>query len=527
MTSITFRRRARLGTALAALALSLGTVAATPAVAAPRAGTFKPTGQVLLSTGEGQMVTLPSNVSDVWTSNPGVADVYVTNPRQINLFGKEAGEATVIATSSNGSVVYSTNVRVSQNITSVNEMLRAAMPASNIRVMNVGQLAILTGTVASPDESAQAAQLVSAMLNPGVDMTKDSGTCKICVINRLTTATPLQVSLKVKIAEVSRSLVKEIGINLLANGSDVSVMSGEGIFLPPAGVVPEAGKDATGQIIRAVTGTTIGLRKSLLGLDLISRLQLSEADGLVTTLAEPTLTALSGETASFLAGGEFPVPISSSLGSVTVEYKQYGVGLAFTPIVLADGRISMRVRPEVSELSSEGSVKLGDFVIPALVTRRAETTVELGSGQSFMIAGLLRNSNTNDINKAPFLGDLPILGALFRSTKYRRAETELVIVVTPYLVRPVSANQIALPTDGYRSANDPQRILLGQEHDGRTGERRPEPSAVPARTVGPAVDGVGTNQPAASVQRPANTAQAQANTAQAPANGARPGFDFQ
>ena len=482
MTSITIRRRARLGTALAVLALSLGTVAvATPAAAGQRAGTFKPSGQVLLSTGEGQMVTLPSSVSDVWTSNPAVADVYVTNPRQINLFGKEAGEATVIATSSNGSVVYSTNVRVSQNITSVNEMLRAAMPASNIRVMNVGQLAILTGTVASPDESAQAAQLVSAMLNPGVDMTKDSGTCKICVINRLTTATPLQVSLKVKIAEVSRSLVKEIGINLLANGSDVSVMSGEGIFLPPAGVVPEAGKDATGQIIRAVTGTTIGLRKSLLGLDLISRLQLSEADGLVTTLAEPTLTALSGETASFLAGGEFPVPISSSLGSVTVEYKQYGVGLAFTPIVLADGRISMRVRPEVSELSSEGSVKLGDFVIPALVTRRAETTVELGSGQSFMIAGLLRNSNTNDINKAPFLGDLPILGALFRSTKYRRAETELVIVVTPYLVRPVS-NQLALPTDGYRAPASGDMVLEGQSYRGVSGPAATSIAPAPAMT---------------------------------------------
>ena len=217
MTSITIRRHARLGTALAALALSLGTVAAaTPAAAGQRAGTFKPTGQVLLSTGEGQMVTLPSSVSDVWTSNPGVADVYVTNPRQINLFGKDAGEATVIATSSNGSVVYSTNVRVSQNITSVDEMLRAAMPNSSIRVMNVGQLAILTGTVASPDESAQAAQLVSAMLNPGVDMTKDSATCKICVINRLTTATPLQVNLKVKIAEVSRSLIKQIGVNLLS-----------------------------------------------------------------------------------------------------------------------------------------------------------------------------------------------------------------------------------------------------------------------------------------------------------------------
>ena len=162
---------------------------------------------------------------------------------------------------------------------------------------------------------------------------------------------------------------------------------------------------------------------------------------------------MSGETASFLAGGEFPIPISQALGAVTIEYKQYGVGLAFTPIVLADGRISMRVRPEVSELSNEGSVKLNGFNVPALTTRRAETTVELGSGQSFMIAGLLRNANTNNIDKAPFLGDLPILGALFRSTSYRRDETELVIIVTPYLVRPVSG-QLALPTDGYRAPTD-------------------------------------------------------------------------
>ena len=226
MTSIKIRSRAHLGTAFAALTLSLGTVGATPATAGQRAGTYKPTGQVLLSVGEGQMINLPSNVSDVWTSNPSVADVYVTNPRQINLFGKEFGEATVIATSSSGAVVYSSNVRVSPNITSVDDMLRAAMPYSNIRVMNVGQIAVLTGTVASPDESAQAAQLVAAMLNPGVDMSKDGATCKICVVNRLRTATPLQVNLKVKIAEVSRSLVKQIGVNLGSPAGRPSCWSG-------------------------------------------------------------------------------------------------------------------------------------------------------------------------------------------------------------------------------------------------------------------------------------------------------------
>ena len=264
---------------------------------------------------------------------------------------------------------------------------------------------------------------------------------------------------------------RQIGVNLLGQSGDFSVSQGEGIFVPKFGEVPEEGKDATGQILRSVLGTTLGLRKSILGLDLITRINLAEADGLVTTLAEPNLTALSGETASFLAGGEFPIPISQSLGAVTIEYKQYGVGLAFTPIVLADGRISMRVRPEVSELSNEGSIKLNGFDVPAITTRRAETTVELGSGQSFMLAGLLRNAQTNNVDKAPFLGDLPILGALFRSTRYRRSETELVIIVTPYLVRRVSG-QLALPTDGYRDPTDVQRVLEGQTFVGPARGRR-------------------------------------------------------
>ena len=477
MKSNTNRSRARLGTALAALAIGLGSItAAAPVSAAPKAGTFRPSQQVLLSTGEGQVVRLPSSVADVWTSNPAVADVYVSNARQINLFGKESGEATVIATAANGSVVYSANVRVSQNITSVDQMLRAAMPQADIKVLNAGQIAVLTGTVASPNEAAQAEQLVSAMLNPGVDMSKAGAMCKVCVVNRLNTATPLQVNLRVRIAEVNRNVTKSLGINLLSrdttSGFQFGVAQGNaGTFgSPAAGDTPAVAKG----FAAIAGGTTLGAAGRLFGLDLIGTLDLAAKDGLVTILAEPNLPALSGETASFLAGGEFPVPISQSLGAVTIEYKQYGVGLAFTPIVLADGRISMRVRPEVSELSNQGSVKTGDFIVPALVTRRAETTVELGSGQSFMIAGLLRNSNTNDVTKAPFLGDLPILGALFRSTQYQRSETELVIIVTPYLVRPVS-NQLASPSDGYRTPTDAQRVFLGQSYTGQSG-----PAAVPA-----------------------------------------------
>ena len=468
--------RARLGTAIAALAIGLGTLsAAAPALAQPVPSTYRPTRQTLLSVGEGQMINLPRTVTNVWTSNPDVADVYVANPRQISIFGKAFGEATVIATGSDGSVVYGSSVRVSQNISSINDAIRAAMPDSNISVTSVGQIAVINGTVASPQDAAQAEMLVRSVLNPGI---KEGDALKILPVNRLKVATPLQVTLKVRIAEVNRSLLKQIGVNLFSSDPTSGFKFGIGQGDPTAsgGSPFSVGSLATG-------GTTLGAAGKLFGLDLSGAIDLAQKDGLVTILAEPNLTALSGETASFLAGGEFPIPISQSLGAISIEYKQYGVGLAFTPIVLADGRISMRVRPEVSELSNEGAVKLNDFLVPALTTRRAETTVELGSGQSFMIAGLLRNATTNDINKAPFLGDLPILGALFRSTSFRRSETELVIIVTPYLVRPVSG-QLTTPADGYRAPDDGQNQFLGQTFKGVSGARAPV--AVPAPAVAPA-----------------------------------------
>jgi pilus assembly protein CpaC len=458
-------RRARLTTALAALAIAApATVMQAAPALAQSTSSYKPSRQLLLSVGEGEMVNLQKNVANVWTSNPDVADVFVNSRRQINVFGKAAGQATVIATASDGSVVYGAMVRVSQNISSVNEILRAAMPGTDITVTPIGQVAVMNGTVSSPEEAAQAQAIVTSLLNPGK---KEGDVLDIMPINRLRTATPLQVTLKVKIAEVNRSLLKQIGVNLLSqdltSGFQFGIAQGGGIH-----IADPTDPDDTTRVIRNAIGSTLFGSGKLFGLDLLGSLDLAETDGLVTTLAEPNLTALSGETASFLAGGEFPIPVSQSLGTVSIEYKQYGVSLAFTPVVLADGRISMRVRPEVSELSSEGSIRLNGFDVPALTTRRAETTVELGSGQSFMLAGLLRNNNTNNIDKAPFLGDLPIIGALFRSTSYRRQETELVIIVTPYLVRPVSG-RMALPTDGYRAPTDPERVLVGQNYMGASG----------------------------------------------------------
>ena len=477
--------RARLGTALAALAMGLTAVAApAPALAAPpkayTSGTYRPTAQVALSLGEGQMINLPRSVSSVWTSNPKVADVYVNNARSINVFGKDNGEATIIATAADGSVVYGAQVRVSQNLPSINDVMRAALPESDIRVMSIGQTAILQGTVASPEDAAFAAQLASSQLNPGVDMSKEGAMCKICVVNRLKVATPLQVTLKVKIAEVSRDLLKQIGVNLFASDPTGGFKFAIGQGSPMSNGNPF-------QVTTPVSaGTTLkAMLPHVFGLDILSALDLAETDGVATILAEPNLTALSGETASFLAGGEFPIPVSQSRDAISIEYKQYGVGLAFTPIVLQDGRISMRVRPEVSELSDAGSVSIGGVQVPSLITRRAETTVELGSGQSFMIAGLLRNSNSNSIDKAPFLGDLPILGALFRSTKFRRQESELVIVVTPYLVRPVSS-QIALPTNGYRAPTDAEINWEGQTFKGVSGGAVRVPAPAPGMAGGAA-----------------------------------------
>jgi pilus assembly protein CpaC len=472
-------RKYRIGTAFAVLAMGLASVGPAAPAAAQAPGSYKPSNQMLLSVGEGQMINLGKAVADVWTSNPEVADVHVTNARQINVFGKDAGEATVIATAANGSVVYATSVRVSQNITSVNQMLRAAMPESSISVTTVGQMAVLNGTVASPADGAQAESLVRALLNPGVDTTKDGAILKVVPVNRLKVATPLQVNLRVRVAEVNRSLLKQIGVNLLTStrGSfQFGVAQGQGISLPPVTCTTNC---APARVIRNAIGSTLSGAGSLFGMDILASLDLAETDGLVTTLAEPNLTALSGETASFLAGGEFPIPVSQSLGTISIEYKQYGVSLAFTPIVLEDGRISMRVRPEVSELSSEGSIRLNNFDVPALVTRRAETTVELGSGQSFMLAGLIRNNTTNNIDKAPFLGDIPILGSLFRSTSFRRQETELVIIVTPYLVRPVSG-RMALPTDGYRAPSDGTRLLEGQSYSSQGQRPAAQPAPAPA-----------------------------------------------
>ena len=511
-------RRAGLRTAIAA-ALTAGLMAATPGSSALAQGTLAPANDVTLSVGTGRMVRPSGQVAEVFVADENIADVHASSPSQIYIFGKAAGNTTVYATDRSGRVVYSANVRVGQNLGSVSQMLQVAMPEADITATPMNGMVLLTGTVAQPSDAAEAERLVKAFVGASVE-----------VVSRLRTATPQQVYLQVRIAEVSRTLARDIGVNLASfdqsGGFQFGVAQGRGFFTQhtPGGPLAVGGttvSQGSSLITAATTGTTLGAAGRLLGVDLLSSLDLGEQTGQVVTLAEPTLVALSGETATFLAGGEFPIPIPQSLGTVTIEYKQYGVGLAFSPTVLENGRISIRVRPEVSELSATGSVRFNGFEIPSLTTRRAETTVELGSGQSFVIGGLMRNSNSNSINRTPGLGNIPILGALFRSTRYRREETELMIVVTPYLVRPVSANQVVLPTDGYRNPDEASRLIVGTMNASRN-EPRPMPTAAEPRTVRPGVT-TGAATPPAADRQAGGSAPATQPAATAPA---RPGFNF-
>lgn len=429
-----------------AAALSLAAMA-TPATQAQDTTITSAASSLNVGVNKGTLIRLERSMTDVFVANQKIADVQVRSDRLLYVYGVGAGETTIYATDGAGRIVYSANVRVAQNIDQIRTMLGLAMPGAAITVNSMNGMTLLTGTVANPEEVEEATRLVKTFVG-------DSQ----AIVNKLQTATPAQVNLRVKFAEVSRSLVKELGLNLQAVGRNAG--GGINFFLG-------RGRDF---VIEGAGGSTLTARPDatsifgdarFLGMDVLGMIDALEQDGLVSLLAEPNLTALSGETASFLAGGEFPIAVSDGNGGIHVEFKQYGVGIAFTPTVLDGSRISLRVRPEVSELSEAGAIRLDNISIPALTTRRAETSIELGSGQSFMIAGLLRNRVGTTQDKTPLLGNLPIIGALFKSDRYARDESELVIIVTPYLVKP-SNTRLALPTDGLAIPNDAERWLLGK-----------------------------------------------------------------
>ena len=386
-------------------------------------------------------------------ANPEIADVQASGDgSSLFLFGKAPGSTSVIALSAGNQPLATYRVTVTPPISGLKQRLATELPDNRVSVESTPTALILSGEVASPVQAQHAVEIAKTYL--GKDQT---------VVNRMSIAVGTQVNLRVRVAEVSRTVTKELGFNWeslfnigaftlgIATGRDAHHGSRND---PPRG--PMARRPCP-------SDTTHNNADINVVIDALA------TDGLISVLAEPNLVALSGEAASFLAGGEFPIPVAQRDDELTIEFKKFGVSLDFVPTVLSGNRINMKVRPEVSELTDAGAIEINGLRIPALSVRRAETTVELGSGQSFAIAGLLQNTSRTNVDKVPGLGDVPVLGTLFRSSRFQRNETELVIVITPYIVRPVSqATALAVPNDAVQPASDLERIFLGRINTPRT-----------------------------------------------------------
>jgi len=432
-------------------------------------GQGQPVNQHLtLGLNKAAIVELDADAKDVLVSSPDIADAIVKSPRRVFLLGTKTGQTNAFFFDGRGHQVLSLDIRVEKDVADLAAMIKANLPNSAIKVAALNDNVVLSGRVASASEATRAADLSASFTG---DPKK--------VVNMLSVSDGEQVMLRVHVSEMQRQIAKQFGINL----SGVKMINGTPLALStsnPFGLLGSALSDLSGgqvgQVCNAAStalnpvaalqgGGVCNIQNNVQG-----ALKALETVGLLHTLAEPNLTAVSGETAKFLAGGEFPVPAGrDQQGNVSISFKQFGVGLSFTPVVLSGGRISLQISTEVSELTNTGAFTLtgvggnGSAVtIPALNVRRAETTVELPSGGSFAIAGLMQHTTKQQIDAFPGVKDLPVLGALFRSRDFQNSETELVVMVTPYLVNPVAEAALATPTDGFITPTDPETLLLGK-----------------------------------------------------------------
>jgi pilus assembly protein CpaC len=380
--------------------------------------------------GTGQLIRVDAEFSSLFVANPDVADIEVKSPRLLYLTGVGVGETSLFAVDEADNVLMSATVRVTHNTDALSRGLARVAPGQSVTAMSADQSLVLTGKVASAEQAADVVQVANQFVDDPAR-----------VVNRLEITAPIQVSLQVRIAEVSRNIDRQIGIKW----NNISYSTGGGTRIGFFG-----GSDVSGGYGASVTDFTGSFNVNVV-------LQALSEEGLVTILAEPNLTARSGESARFLAGGEFPYTVAQEDGANTIEFKDFGIGLSFTPTVLDGSRISLKVATEVSDLDFSKSVE-----VPSLQSRRAETTVDLASGQSFAIAGLMQNSSSNAFNKVPGAGSLPVIGALFRSNSFQRGQTELVIIVTPVIVSPTAPQRLSAPTDRFIPPNDVERVLLGR-----------------------------------------------------------------
>jgi len=413
--------------------------------AAPRGGAQIPAngGRITLEVNKGTLVRLSGPAATVFVANPEIADVQVKSPTLVYISAKAPGETVIYAVDASDSVLLNASILVEHDISRLRSSLRQLAPGEQISADSVDGNLVLSGVVSDAGQADKVRALAASVAGEA----KGSQ-----VINRMTVATPNQINLQVKVAEVEVNKLNDIGVNWTKVGSNLSFITHN-----PTTIMGEL-------VNTLVVGRGPGA---------IATIDALTQEGFITSLAEPNLTAMSGQTASFLAGGEFPVPITGSAATtggvptITVEYKAFGVSLAFTPTVIDANHLNLRVRPEVSELTTVGAVSVPItstqvVTIPALTVRRAETSVELASGESFALAGLLMHTSQQLVSKVPWIGDIPIIGAVFRSDRFQRGETDLVVIVTPYLVQPVQA-RLAAPTDGLKLPNDFQRVFLSDK----------------------------------------------------------------
>jgi pilus assembly protein CpaC len=436
-----------------------------------------------LSIGKGEVLILPRPAAAVFVSDPEIADIQSPSPKRVFLIAKASGTTTLFALDANDNVILRREIRVRHNVSELGDMLHSRFPQYSITLEPSRGSMIVAGAVDSATDAEAIMRSIEQSLGE-----KDKA------INRLTISAPTQVNLRVRVVELSRNVDQQFGINwqsLLNVGKfSVNLMNGRDFFTEGTSTTTTSPTGTTttttpGTYNIPSTGWAVGGNNiyNSKHVNLSAMIDALDQEGLLTMLAEPNLTAVSGQTASFLAGGEFPIPISQTNNAISVEFKRFGIALDFTPTVLSRDRINLHIRPEVSELSTANSIIINGLSIPGLSVRRMETTVELASGQSFAIAGLMQNSVHDQEARLPGLGSLPVLGKLFSSTTYQNNESELVVLVTPYVVKPGHTDNMRSPIDALRPANDVEYLVKKK----RVTDLEPDQSVI--TTQGPRLHG--------------------------------------
>jgi pilus assembly protein CpaC len=422
---------------------------ATAAAAVPVAADGQMNARFLaLGVGKSIVIDLPRDIKDVLVADPKIANAVVRSAQRAYIIGAAVGQTNIVFFDAAGQQIAAYDIAVKRDLNGVRAALKQTLPNADIQIEGVGDGVMLSGSVASPIEAQQAGDLAARLVG-GADK----------VVNSIAVRGRDQVMLKVTVAEVARSIIKQMGIDLNASlnyGNSVVTFNNSNPFT--ANGQPLVG----GNLLSTSFGATPSVKATLRAM---------ESAGVVRTLAEPNLTAISGEAATFIAGGEFPIPTgvtcqTTAAGSVgqcapSIAFKKFGISLNFTPVVLSAGRISLHVMTEVSEVSNDNSISISGISVPSIKTRRAETTVEIPSGGSMAMAGLIQQQTKQAINGMPGLSTLPVLGTLFRSRDFANNQTELMVLVTPYVVRAVPQKDLSRPDDGFAAAADPQADLLG------------------------------------------------------------------